>query len=210
MFFFANILCFFGIFATMNLLIGAATNDEVLVENLTACDVLITGIGMVNTSIELSRCLSNKKPDLVINIGVAGSFNKSLPLGGVFEITKDTFSELGVENNSHFLTFNEIGLNVRNSISSKSITNLPSASSITVNTVHGNKENISSVYDKFKPDLESMEGAACMFVCDNFKIPCLQIRAISNYVEERNKSKWDLPLAIQQLNIETRKIIEEL
>jgi futalosine hydrolase len=181
----------------MNLLIVAATNDEVLVENLTACDVLITGIGMVNTSIELSRCLSNKKPDLVINIGVAGSFNKSLPLGGVFEIIKDTFSELGVENNSHFF-------------SSKSITNLPSASSITVNTVHGNKENISSVYDKFKPDLESMEGAACMFVCDNFKIPCLQIRAISNYVEERNKSKWDLPLAIQQLNIETRKIIEEL
>ena len=55
-----------------------------------------------------------------------------------------------------------------------------------------------------------MEGAACFMVCEKFNIPCMQIRAISNKVEKRNKAHWDLPLAIKNLNATVAQIITEL
>jgi futalosine hydrolase len=78
---------------------------------------------------------------------------------------------------------------------------------ITVNTVHGNSASIKKVKKKFNPDIESMEGAAFFFACQNEKIPCLQIRAISNYVEKRNKKKWKMKLAVKNLCTIIEKIL---
>ncbi len=50
-----------------------------------------------------------------------------------------------------------------------------------------------------------MEGAAFHYVCLQEKIPFLQLRAISNYVGERNKANWNLNEAIRNLN---KKLIE--
>ena len=38
----------------------------------------------------------------------------------------------------------------------------------------------------------------------------LQIRSISNYVEERNKDNWDIPIAIKNLNSTLIDIFEAL
>ena len=38
----------------------------------------------------------------------------------------------------------------------------------------------------------------------------MQIRSISNRVEKRNKSNWDINLAIANLNMEVEKIIMDL
>jgi futalosine hydrolase len=32
-------------------------------------------------------------------------------------------------------------------------------------------------------------------------VPCIQIRAVSNYVERRNRDNWQIGLAIKNLNI---------
>jgi futalosine hydrolase len=55
-----------------------------------------------------------------------------------------------------------------------------------------------------------MEGASVFKVCEEFNVPCMQIRSISNKVEKRNKNNWDLDLAIRNLNIEVEKIISGL
>ena len=55
-----------------------------------------------------------------------------------------------------------------------------------------------------------MEGAAVFKVCNFFNTPCIQLRSISNYVEKRNKKKWNIPLAIQNLNFEVERIISRL
>ena len=79
--------------------------------------------------------------------------------------------------------------------------------SITVNTVHGCEERISKTEARFHPQLESMEGAAFFYACKTAKVPCVQIRSISNYVERRNKTSWNIPLAIHNLNIEILKLL---
>src|SRR5690606_8329037 len=71
---------------------------------------------------------------------------------------------------------------------------------ITVNTVHASERTIDEVIKLLAPDTVSMEGAAVFHAAQHFGTPCIQVRAISNYVERRNKANWQLPLAIENLN----------
>jgi len=54
-----------------------------------------------------------------------------------------------------------------------------------------------------------MEGAAFLFVCEHEQIPCIQLRAVSNFVEKRNKEAWNIPLAIENLNQQLIAIIND-
>lgn len=167
--------------------------------------VLITGVGMVNTSFMMGRYI-NSLYDLVINVGVCGAFDMGLKLGQVVHITEDMLSELGAEDGDEFLTYDKLNLPGEYIFSGhlqdhfKEINALKKVKGITVNTVHGNEVSIKKVQKLFQPQVESMEGAAFYASCrragDNFT----QIRAISNYVEKRDKSKWQMPLAIKNLN----------
>ena len=74
------------------------------------------------------------------------------------------------------------------------------AAAVTINEITTAPKRIKEIMDAHTPVLESMEGAAFFFCCMNEKIPCLQIRSISNYVEKRNKENWDIPLALKNLH----------
>ena len=167
--------------------------------------VLITGIGMVNTAYMMGK-YNKSSYDIVINVGVCGSFNRDLELGELVNITEDVLSELGAENGDTFLTYNELNLEgthiFKNQFTSKNkyIHQLKEVKGITVNTIHGNETSILKVSSLYNPDIESMEGAAFFAACHQNINNFLQIRAVSNYVETRDKSKWKMPLAIENLN----------
>jgi len=170
------------------------------------CSVLITGAGMVPTAFALARHLPHNVYHLVINLGIAGSFDRNIPLGDVIEITQDTFAELGAEDDKRFISIEKLGFGASifkptNSIAhfTKKI-NLTKATAITVNTVHGNEDSIAAIVDRLNPQLESMEGAAFFYACHELKVPYLQIRAVSNYVEKRNRENWQIGLAVKNLN----------
>ena len=192
----------------MNILIVAATNFEITSVKIKKKPILITGIGMVNTAIRLPQELMKNKYDLVINMGVAGSFSDNLKNGDVVEVLEDNFSEIGFENDFEFLRFADFNLKTR--YLNKSRTHLKKAKAITVNTVHGSETSISKIVKREKPEIESMEGASIFKVCKEMGISCIQIRSISNKVEKRNKNNWDLDLAITNLNIEVEKVINNL
>jgi len=180
------------------------------------CSVLITGVGMVPTAFALGRHLPHNVYNLVINLGIAGSFDRNIKLGDVLEITKDTQAELGAEDDSRFISIEQLGLgagifNPTSSLShfTKTI-NPPKATAITVNTVHGNEATIAAVTARLNPQLESMEGAAFFYACRELKVPCVQIRAVSNYVEKRNRDNWQIGLAVKNLNTFALELIKEL
>ena len=192
----------------MKVLIVVATNFEITSDKLKIHPVLVTGIGMVNTSINLTRELSKNSYDLVINMGIAGSFKDSINIGDVVEITEDSFSEIGFENNNQFNKFSEFDIKTSFTVNPKST--LTRVKSITVNTVHGNAQSISEIVERENTDIESMEGAAVFNVCEDFNTNCIQIRSISNKVEARNKDNWDIKTAIINLNNEVERIITNL
>lgn len=174
---------------------------------------LITGVGMVATATTLTMKLAEAEFDLVVNIGIAGSFNPELQIGTVVLVESDRLVELGVEDNGVFIPADEIGLCSAEQLrfrSKQRVKGLPGAHGITVNRVHGSADSIRIVIDQFNPDVESMEGAAVAYVCQQFGVPWVQIRAISNKVEPRNRVTWNIPLAMKNLHIEVEKYLKSL
>ncbi len=163
-------------------------------------DSVITGVGMVATAFALGQRLS-KNYNLVLNVGIAGSFDKNIPLGALVNIVQDTFAELGAENNDDFISLPELGFG-ENSFqnNASTATGLPNVNGITVNKVHGNAQSIRNTVKRYRPQTESMEGAAVFYACQKLNIPTLQIRSISNYVEPRSRENWEIGLAVKNLN----------
>ncbi len=177
--------------------------------------VLITGVGMVNTALMMGRYV-NASFDLILNVGVCGAFDRKLELGQLVQINRDKLSELGAEDGDRFLTYDELGLpgdyifNQNLESNFHAFEQLAQVNGITVNKVHGDEKSIAKVVKLFDPEVESMEGAAFYASCKDFVKNYTQIRAISNYVEKRNKSKWQMPLAIGNLNDFLIRFIEGL
>lgn len=194
----------------MKILVVVATELEIkpaidLLEKL-GVDVLTTGVGMVATAYQLGRRLALHDYDLVVNVGIAGSFSRELKLGQLVHVIQDSFAELGAEDNERFLSIDQLGFgrsSYRTSahIAQDSVQSLPKVSGITMNTVHGNVESIATTRRRMPAiDIESMEGAAVFFSAEQAGVPAIQVRAISNYVEPRNRNNWQIPLAVKNLS----------
>ncbi|RVU01720.1 futalosine hydrolase [Mucilaginibacter limnophilus] len=164
---------------------------------------LITGAGMVATAFALGRHLAANQYDLAINLGICGSFDRHIELGEVLEITQDTLSELGAEDHEDFITIDKLGFGesvFQSSYKLPDTIDIKKATAITVNTVHGNDASIQKTAKRISAQLESMEGAAFFYACRQMNVPCMQIRAVSNYVEKRNRDAWKIGLAVKNLN----------
>ena len=177
---------------------------------------LVTGLGMVATAFELGKHLATKSYDLVINLGIAGSFDRNLAIGQVLHITDDSFADLGAEDGDQFLSVDDLGFGqsihkpLALGFSLPMLNELSQVSSITVNRVHGSDTSIAKTLSRLNPQLESMEGAAVFYACNRFQIPALQIRSVSNYVERRNRENWNIGLAIKNLNDFTIRLLNDL
>ncbi|QNL51136.1 futalosine hydrolase [Olivibacter sp. SDN3] len=193
------------------ILIVAATAQEVgpflsfLEKSNLPIDVEITGVGMVATAFALGEALHRQVYDLVINVGIAGAFSKELSLGELVFVECDCLVELGAEDGSSFLSIENLGLGISHYQWVKGNTgywlqDLKSVNGITVNTVHGDEKSIKKINQRYTVAVESMEGAAVYYACNKLKVPCIQVRCISNYVEKRNKGNWKIGEAIKELN----------
>ena len=200
----------------MKLLIVAATRTEIepllsyfdvdedhfKIENY-EIDVLITGVGMVPTAFALGQKLAHQQYNFAINVGIAGSFDPDLAIGDVVSVNLDVFSEWGAEDGEKFLSIDALGFGESaqlGSLSPMKNMNLKEVRGITVNKVHGNELTINQTIARLNPQVESMEGAAFFYACKQSSTECIQVRSISNYVERRNREKWDINLAIRNLN----------
>ena len=185
-------------------------------------DVLITGVGMVSTATWCARALAGQRYDLAVNLGVCGSFDPVYPPGTVVNVVADCIPELGAEDDQQFLTVQQLGLlgpdeppfsggRLVNPAPppNRVIAGLRAVSGITVNTVHGNEHSIARVVERFKPDVESMEGAAFMYACLVSGGRFAQVRAVSNMVEKRNRGAWKLTEAVAALNDVALRLIEQ-
>jgi futalosine hydrolase len=212
----------------MRILIVAATAEEIRnlefeIRNL-EIDFLVAGVGIAATTYSLTKKLSSQQYDLAINIGVAGSFKNEIAIGETVLVVSDMFADVGAEDDDKFLSVFELGLEDKDRFpfsdgdlkcnmdfeKYSSLQSLKKVKAITVNTVHGNERSIQKAIQKFNPDIESMEGAAFFYCCMMEKIPCLQLRAISNRVERRNRAEWDIPVALNNLYKAFNSLLSDL
>jgi futalosine hydrolase len=182
----------------------------------------ITGVGMLATAVNLTQIAIEEKPDLIIQAGIAGTFDNKMLLGNVVVIKEEMIGDLGVEENGAWKDIFDLNLEnennfpfengklINNEISKSNLLSLPEVKAITLNEISTNQKRIMQLKEKYNAVVESMEGAALHYVCCKFKMPFLQIRAVSNYVGERDKTKWKMKEAIENLNESLIKLIDKL
>lgn len=207
----------------MQILLLAATEQEIrpFIDACTGIDVLIPGVGLPSTMYHLQKRMQQIDYDLIIQPGIAGSFNREIEPGQTLWVKQDTFGDLGTEEKEKFSSLFDSGLAdksefpftngwlVNNSAITKKM-KLNAVNAVTVNKVTDSKLQEQQIIKHFNPGIESMEGAALHYVCLQENIPFLQIRSVSNFVGERDKSKWKMKEAIDNLNKELFILINGL
>ena len=206
----------------MKILLIAATALEIQsFLNDGQVDVLICDVGSPVTVYHLTKKLSENKYDIIIQAGIGGTFTKKIKTGEVVIIKQDAFGDIGVEEKEEFKTVFQLGFGDENKFpfdkgwlkNTNEILNniqLKKVNGITVNKISDKKKQTKQLIKKFKAAVESMEGAAFHYVCLMEKVPFLQVRSISNKVGERDKKKWRIQEAIENLNEELEIIFTYL
>jgi len=205
----------------MEILVVSATRMEIapFAELNMNVDTLITGVGAPACMYTLTKQLQRKHYDMAIQAGIAGTFRNAFPPGETVVVKQDVFADLGIHEKDEFFTLFDKGFADHNTTPYTSgwLVNewpddfsLPRANAVTINTVSDKFEQTELYSKKYEPDIESMEGAAFHYTCISEGIPFVQLRSISNFVGERIKTNWKMKEAVQSLNENLQRIVEEL
>jgi len=187
--------------------------------------ILISGIGMIATSYNITNIITQNDYDIALNFGLCGAYpNRGIQIGDVVNITQEELGDTGAMDHENFLTVFDLGLiepnekpfinkTLKNPYELETIeyyTEYDKVKSITVASTSGEEKQIALRQKLFSAQVENMEGAAFFYVMLMKKIKFFQIRAVSNIIEPRNKQKWQVKKAINRLNDSAIEIIKFL
>ena len=213
----------------MNQLIVSATSleirpfmERIRKEPVPDTDILVTGIGLTAATWHIAHQLQLKKYDRVIQAGVAGCFDNRIPLGSVLAIKQEAIADESVVELKNLKTLFDLKLVPQDSHPYKKgwllnphkdllkAAKPKTVKGVSVNQISTDKKMIGFYREHFNPVTESMEGAALHYVCLQENMPFIQLRSISNIVGERNRDKWIMKEAIENLNIQLQQLIKNL
>ena len=189
---------------------GAFTGNQVIFG--------ISGIGKTNAAHTVTVLIEKFSPSCIVNFGLGGAYPSSgLQVGDIAVAEKEVYADEGVllKDGLHSFEitgipllkvrgrkyFNEFPADKRLSRlalkAAGAIAHCKSGVFLTVSACTGTRKRAGELVRRFNPLCENMEGAAIAHICRLYGIPFVEIRGISNIVEYRNKSKWDLELAAE-------------
>lgn len=197
----------------MKWLLAAATEHEIapfLAAGLPV-DSVITGVGVPSSLFHITSAISRNRYDLVIQAGLAGSFHEGFRPGEIAAVISDVFAEEGILEKGLFTPLQDSHLAEGGSFPFQDgllvnpelpgwLGDVKKAKAVTVGIITDDPVRIGQVRQAFSPDIETMEGASLHYVALQHGIPFLQLRAVSNFVGERNKANWKLEESIAGLN----------
>lgn len=148
----------------------------------------ISGIGKTLATLASVICFENFSVSKAIVSGIAGAYPSSkLAVGSIAVAEKEVFADEGLLRNCNdapdsfiFFDSEEIPLYVPDFLKV-----LPRGIFLTVSSCTGNIERARFLERRFNALCENMEGAAVAKVSQIYKIPCIEIRSISNIVTDR-------------------------
>jgi len=177
--------------------------------------VLITGIGQVNAALALTAMLEYDRPDVVIMTGCAGAYSgASIKTGDVAVATEEIYAEAGIMTPEGLKGMEETGFPLVESKGKPFFSRFPLSGKynelivaanpgihtgpfLTVSTISGTAGRGKELFARFGSLCENMEGAAAAQVCLVYGVPFVEIRGVSNMVEDRDKDKWDIDTAMK-------------
>ena len=175
----------------------------------------VCGVGPVEAGIQLSSLLARKAklPDLIINFGIGGGYfvsseDTSVNILDVCLAKKEVLADFGIELEKRVesleknltgpvsFEFEKQLVEKASSCLTGQFNHVHQGTFLTVNCVSGTKERGEVLKRKWNGICENMEGAAAARASSLFQVPFLEVRVISNMVEDRNLSNWKIKEAV--------------
>jgi len=170
--------------AGKDVLLVAATERE-----LCGRDGLVCGVGPVEAAAATARALALDRPEAVLHVGVAGGrgIAPGVVVLGTEAIYCDLSAEIPVVSR---LTPDETMLAALRAELPDAVC-LPIGTSAAVDGPRGSEPEGVAV--------EAMEGFAVLRACALAGVRAIEVRAVSNDVDERDRARWQIPLALAAL-----------
>ncbi|MEJ2688433.1 MAG: futalosine hydrolase [Deltaproteobacteria bacterium] len=172
---------------------------------------LTCGVGPVESTLSLTRLLSGSNASevtAVVNFGVGGAYPGSdLSILDLCFADREVLADLAICTEEGFLDLpasltvvrdfsldNALLAAAENFCRQKGCA-FRKGSFATVCCASGSAQRGQTLRNKYQAVCENMEGAALARVCKEFGVPFLEVRAISNMVENRDLTGWQLEAA---------------
>jgi futalosine hydrolase len=183
------------------------------------------GVAKVNTAAGLALALQRLAPEAVVQFGIGGAFAASgLPLGAVAVASGEVHMDTGVQLEHGWQSmealgfpllqgppprFNDLPTDPALSAALAEAARAPRVLFGTSESVTGSLRAAKRLYERFGAAIESMEGAAAAQICAALEVPFAEVRGVSNYVGERDKTRWHLQSAIGAVNSAVQAFLYE-
>lgn len=196
--------------------------------------LVVTGMGGVNTAHGLTALLEARRPDLVLQLGVGGAYpGGGLGIGDLAVATEEIYGDVGVRTADGWQPADLIGIplvevagvefynrfeldaelagRARQLLTVGAEGSVAAGPFVTVQECTGTQALAEERGRLFPGALcENMEGAAAAHICRLYGVPLLEVRGISNLVEERRRQSWDLPGAATRAQQGCLRLLAEL
>jgi futalosine hydrolase len=214
-------------------LILTATAIEAVLLQSSRVSVVLSGIGAVNTAYALTQYLATQpRPSLVIQTGIAGAYVPAgVAVGSVVLADTEIYGDLGVMTTSGWRPAEEIGIPIveargthpprfnyfpldpdlvarASAVGGSRIAR--TGPFLTLSQVTGVRTLGDELHERFGALCESMEGAAAAHVCALHDVPFLEVRGISNLIEDRNRPAWRIKEAAEAAQTVALRLAENL
>lgn len=186
------------------------------------------GVGKVNAAHSATLVLENYSIDILILSGIGGGYSGEIGDTAVAE--SENYGEEGiilkegwrpmefigfpfVKNEKEY--YNTFPMDIKlvqlaiEAIEGAGL-NVSSGNFVTVSQCSGTCEAGELLKKRFNGLCENTEGAAVAHICALYRIPMIEIRGISNIIEDRDPRKWDIEKAASNCNKAVLELVKRL
>ncbi len=191
------------------------------------------GMGKVNSAHAATLLMTRFSPEAIIIFGIGGAYPSSgANVGDIILASEEIEGDEGVLTSEGFKDTEYIGIPLVQKESALFYNRFPSCKKrlaaahkilsskkmnsrihtgrfVTISTCTGTSVRARELEGRYHALCENMEGAAAAQSAMLHGIPWLEVRGISNIVEDRDLKKWDVPRAARAAQQAVLRIVEE-
>jgi futalosine hydrolase len=222
---------------SMDVIKSTTLGSKLLIEGTIGAQrilLCISGMGKVNAAHTATLMLARFDPEALVVFGIGGAYPSSgARIGDIAIATEEIAGDEGVLTREGFKDTEYIGIPLLKTAMSEVYVTYPASeplvhrsvqsvyahrkpgqgkihagSFVTLSTCTGTTARAKELEERYHGLCESMEGAAVAQVAALHGIPWLEVRGISNIVEDRDLKKWDIPKAAEAAQQAVQYILE--
>ena len=170
-------------------------------------DLVVAGIGPAAAAAGTATALALGSYDVCLSLGICGAYRGTADIGDTVVATGLVAADLGADSPEGFLGTGALGWADDVAAVDPALVqtvvgllgDVVTGPVLTVSTVTGTRARADELSGRYGAVAEAMEGWGVLAAALPHSLPVVEVRTVSNLVEDRDTSAWDFPSALTAL-----------